>query len=216
MIGKTRAFALCLLVGFVPGCGVLNDAAKLEKTTNLFTDGLSSRKAHPRSGPEQIDRAAGVLAVQWESNGQTAGLGLTSRRGNIETWSTLDGTTLTLENGVVIGTAGLGPDLFSVDVDPVRSRPLDRSTPRIHRYVDGENHVQLSAFVCAMSVDHDVSVPWDGKTLKVSRFDELCTGRNIQFENYYLYSRSGYLLGSKQWIGSSTGYLLLHMPSITG
>ncbi|TDE38859.1 YjbF family lipoprotein [Antarcticimicrobium sediminis] len=215
MIGKTRAFALCLLVGLVPGCSVLNDPAKLEKATTLFSDGLSNRKASPRTGPEQMDMAAGILAVQWESNGQTAGLGLVSRRENAETWSTLDGTTLTLENGVVIGTAGLGPDLFSVDVDPVRSRPLDRPAPRIHRYVDGENHVQLSAFVCSMSVDHDVSVPWDGKTMKVSRFDEACTGSNIQFENYYLYSKSGYLLGSKQWIGLKTGYLLLHMPSIT-
>ncbi|MDX2485548.1 MAG: YjbF family lipoprotein [Pseudodonghicola sp.] len=216
MIGKTRVFALCLLVGLVPGCAVLNDTAKLEKATNLVADGLSNRKAPPRTGPEQIDRAAGVLAVQWESNGQTAGLGLISRHGNTETWSTLDGTTLTLENGVVIGTAGLGPDLFSVDVDPVRSRPLKRLAPRIHRYVDGENHVQLSAFVCTMSVDHDVSVPWDGKTIKVSRFDEVCTGANIQFKNYYLYSKSGYLLGSRQWIGLNTGFLLLHMPQISG
>ncbi len=216
MIGKPRAIALFLLVGLVPGCAVLNDTARLEKATNLVAGGLSNRKAHPRTGLEQIDKAAGVLAVQWESTGQTAGLGLTSRRGNIETWSTLDGTTLTLENGVVIGTAGLGPDLFSVDVDPVRSRRLDRSSPRIHRYVDGENHVQLSAFVCTMSVDHDLSVPWDGKTIKVSRFDEVCSCANIQFENYYLYSRSGYLLGSKQWIGLNTGYLLLYMPSIAG
>lgn len=206
---------ICLspLIVLLSSCDIQTDSARVENLTGWFADGLSNRKLTLRSGSEQIDETAGVLAVQRESGGQTAGLGLVSRRANIETWSTLDGTTLTLDGGLVIGTAGFGPDLFSAEVDPIRSRPLGQPTSRIHRYVDGENHLRLEAYVCEVSVDHAKPIAWGGRVIISSRFDETCTGSSTSFENFFLYSRSGRLLGSKQWIGSKMGYIILQMPN---
>lgn len=212
-----RIFSLCLPLAFtlVSGCDVQTDPAKIEKFSNMFTTGLSNKKPKFRAGPDKLDSSAGVLAVQRGTDGQTAGLGLVSRQADIETWSTLDGTTLTLDDGMVIGTAGFGPDLFSVEVDPVRARPLGQPTSRIHRYVDGENHLRLEAYVCEISVDHAAKVAWEGKTIPVSRFDEICTGSHARFENFYIYSKSGHLLGSRQWINDILGAFLLQMPQTT-
>ncbi len=204
-----------LVLALASGCGLQTDPAKIDRVANLVTVGFSNKASSFRAGPDRIDSAAGVLAVQREIGRQTAGLGLVSRRAGIETWSTQDGTTLTLEDGVVIGTVGFGPDLFSVEVDPVRARPLGQPTTRIHRSVDGENHLRLEAYVCEISVDHTAKVAWDGKILPVSRFDENCTGPNAHFENFFIYSRSGRLLGSRQWINGELGYFLLHMPRST-
>ena len=207
-------FTLCgpLVFALISGCDIRTDPGRIERVSNLLTEGFSNRASNLRVGPDQIDRTAGVLAVRRENSEQTAGLGLVSRRADIETWSTLDGTSLTLDDGVVIGTAGFGPDLFSVEVDPVRARPLGHPTSRIHRYVDGENHLRLDAYVCEISVDHAAQVSWEGKTIPVARFEETCAGPHAHFENVYIYSRSGRLLGSRQWINDSLGFFLLQMP----
>lgn len=202
-----------LLLTVLSSCGEEVEKSRVAKVSGLMLDGLTNQKKALRTGPQKIDRSAGVLAVQRETGGQAAGLGLVARDGDIATWSTLDGTTLTLNEGVVISTTGFGPDLFSADADPIHDRPDGSAWPRVHRYVDGENHVQMQAYMCRLSVERDATVTLQNGTVNATRYTESCTGPETEFENNYLYSKSGQLLASRQWIGADIGYLALQMPA---
>lgn len=209
MIDRGFGCALALLLGALAGCGAQMNAAGAQKVSGMIMGGVSTGREVPGSTPVQLDDGAGILMVARENSGQSAGLGLLSRSGGgVQAWSTQDGIALTLRNGMLIGTAGFGPDLFSVDVDPILARASGQAATRIHRYVDGENHVQVMAFTCVVSIGGGERVEATGGTV----YREACTGRDSQFENRFVFSNSGRLLASRQWAGPALGHFALRMP----
>ncbi len=61
-----------------------------------------------------------VLLIETPATGALAGVTVQTAIANAVTWGTADGVTLTLRDGVLISTAGLGDDLMSAETPDVR------------------------------------------------------------------------------------------------
>jgi hypothetical protein len=69
-----------------------------------------------------------ILRAKIEVRGADALVTPTDTKGSIVTWSTTDGTTFTLQDGVLIQTRGLGADLMSAQAPSVAELSRDGGT----------------------------------------------------------------------------------------
>jgi len=120
---------------------------------------------------------------------------------NLVTYFTPDGISLTLKDGVLVGTRGLGFDLMSADVAdvlPALSRNGSEIV-RIHRYLDGEDQIVIQSFICDVRGQREVV--------------ETCHGDGLKIENSYQTNGSGRIVSSRQWISPEQGYVRLEPAS---
>lgn len=120
------------------------------------------------------------------------------RNGRVATFTTPDGVSFAFDDGVLVGTRGLGSDLMTADIGPTR-RALNAGSGagviRIHRYLDGEDQIFVRSFVC------DISTGSDGTLV------EQCQGSALSFENRYQRRQGGVVIASRQWVSPDRGYL---------
>lgn len=130
-----------------------------------------------------------------EDNDQASVLIEAGNNQDVATFFTPDGRSISLKQGVLVATRGLGFDLMSADVSSVLSS-LGNGTRavRIHRYLDGEDQLVIHSFVC----------DYEGRI----RVVETCYGNGSSFENTYSMS-AGRILASRQWIGPQLGHIIL-------
>lgn len=114
----------------------------------------------------------------------------TGRNGDVITYNTPDGVAVSLRQGVLIATRGLGRDLMSADTGALLAglRGGGAAPVRVHRYLDGENREVLRSFACRLSRA--------GRTVT-----EACQGDGVQFENSYVLDGTGRIVASRQWVG---------------
>ena len=114
---------------------------------------------------------------------------------DVVTYFTPDGISISLQDGVLVATRGLGFDLMAADVSEVQSaiRNGGRAV-RVHRYLDGEDQMVIKSFVCDYA--------------GASRVIETCYGNGNNFENRYSIV-AGQVVSSRQWIGPQLGYIVL-------
>jgi hypothetical protein len=118
---------------------------------------------------------------------------LRARNGNVETYFTPDGISVSLRDGIVVATRGLGFDLMTADVSDVyRAMRAGQSAVRIHRYLDGENHVIIRSFIC----------DYAGRTEVI----ETCHTEGFTITNSYRLA-GGRIIASRQWISPQRGYI---------
>jgi Group 4 capsule polysaccharide lipoprotein gfcB, YjbF len=123
------------------------------------------------------------------------------RNRNLVTYFTPDGISLTLKDGVLVGTRGLGFDLMSADVADILPaiQRNGREVVRIHRYLDGEDQIVIQSFVCDFQGRREVT--------------ETCYGDGLKIENSYRINGAGKIIFSRQWIGVEQGYVRLEPAS---
>ncbi len=120
--------------------------------------------------------------------------------GQVATFTTPDGVSFALNNGLLIGSRGLGDDLMSADVAATLRAIAaggGRGLIRVHRYLDGEEQMFVRSFVCDLVAEEP------------GAFRERCQGETLQFENIYRIGANGAVASSRQWIGPERGYLSL-------
>lgn len=124
-----------------------------------------------------------------------ATLGLLQRHDGVETWADASGITITLQNGVVLETRGLGYDILASDIAGVLEG-LQKGGPhryqRVTRVLSAEGALRRQISDCVMS---------ETLTSKV----EQCDGAE-RFENRYSQSS---MTTSRQWLGPDLGYLMI-------
>ncbi|MCZ0811202.1 MAG: YjbF family lipoprotein [Pseudomonadota bacterium] len=132
-----------------------------------------------------------------------------------ETFAAPDRRTLTLMQGMLSGTRGLGHDLMSADVaESARliSAREDGAARRVQRYMNGENQIIEMTADCSvtrgdarrLTIGEIVARP-------VIEMHETCRMSDWQFENSYMVdAASGRVLQSRQWVGPSNGYAVLN------
>lgn len=120
-----------------------------------------------------------------------------TRRDGAVTWQTgstdAPRATLTIRNGVVIATRGLGDDLMASDTaDLTRAKSGAKSATgqRTNRYLRGNGDLQSTIFICDYS-------------RTTEQFIERCTGARTSITNTYGTSQS------RQWLGPTLGYVEL-------
>ncbi|QIZ81727.1 YjbF family lipoprotein [Thalassovita gelatinovora] len=130
------------------------------------------------------------------------------RNGPYRTFITSARQTLTLRQGVVTATRGIGNDLMSSDVEDtlrlLRARQPGH-TRRVMRYLTGDEHTIAFSFDCTMAVGETQTINSGEISAQVRVMTEKCSGDGLQFTNTYMVDHAGEVLGSRQWINPTMG-----------
>jgi len=132
---------------------------------------------------------------------------LVSERGDDRIWRTRDNVTISTRDGFLTSTRALVGDLMSADVEESRALVLAGQpglAVRIHRYLDGQNGIEIDSYVCEISPRGSEDLAFDGVQLRASVIAETCTNPGNDFENFYWVS-GGRVVQSLQWIGPEVG-----------
>ncbi|NDR58384.1 YjbF family lipoprotein [Aliiruegeria sabulilitoris] len=158
---------------------------------------------------------ASVMTALIEDRGVTEALNLVSSRNGHEIWRAGSGDTLTLREGVIIGTTALTPDVVSVETtlpSEWLTAPRPAIASRVHRLADGDEQMFIRAYQCEYSASLPDQITLNGSVRQVSRTDEACNNPTQSFTNSYWLDGSGRMVQSRQWLGPKIGYLRLNYP----
>lgn len=156
------------------------------------------------------------LLVELPSRQASATRFLFSQRGPIQDWRGQDGISLTLHNDVLIGTRGLGADLFAAD--PMAANSLQNSNikhyNRTYRHLDGENREILTHYQCHLVQGSSATVDLIARQVTTLSVVETCKtaepgGTQIRNE-YWIGTSDGITWKSIQWVSESVGYAILY------
>lgn len=173
--------------------------------------------ARPTPDPRsQITRAqldavtTPLLLAELPSLGTAAGVIPASANGDVTTWQTGDGVSLSFRSGVLTATRGLGQDLMSADVAntlaALRGAHQGYYT-RFHSGLDGEHQTGFRAFQCRITRRAAERIAIFEHVHAVTRVDETCLSPGLEISNSY-WLGDGIMWKSKQWVSPFAGYLL--------
>lgn len=134
---------------------------------------------------------------------------LVSERGDDRVWRTQDNVTLSTRSGLMTSTRAFAGDLMSADVAESRALILAGRpglAVRIHRYMDGQNAIEIDSYVCEISQRGSQELTFEGVTFRADVVAESCTNPGHDFENFYWLS-GGTVVQSIQWVGPETGMI---------
>lgn len=168
-----------------------------------------------RAALSSLDLTGNVAAVQPQlvaderldvvipARAARARLGPVARTGDVTVWQTLDGITLSMRQGVLIATRGLGDDLMSAEVDGVlallRGGAGEGPVPHIRSRLDGEDRTEFRSYQCK----REAATPDAG----LRRVEVLCVSPRDRFANTYWLNPAGAVVRSRQWISPALGHL---------
>jgi len=148
---------------------------------------------------------ATLLAVKIPARGAEATLTLAAINQGVETWQTGDAVSISLRNGVIVATRGLGFDVMGSDVQQTLNaiagaRSGEYSVKR--SYLSADNRSELVTATCTMS-----------RSGADGHFVEDCRAASGTFRNEYWLDGSGRIARSSQWIGPQVQHLNLSYVS---
>lgn len=132
------------------------------------------------------------------------------RNGDYVTFGTSDRRSITLKQGVLTATRGLGDDLMSANVaavSPLIHKRREGAARRINRYLDGENLTTELSPWCQTKLAGGGQVAIGEINSPATLVLESCTAKGAAFQNSYMVSPSGRILQSRQWVSGLNGYL---------
>lgn len=128
-----------------------------------------------------------------------------------ETFGSSDRRTVTMRNGILTASRGLGGDLMSSDISevaPLIARRSAGQATRLMRFIGDEDQTAVIRFSCRISVGGAVPVKSGAVDSTARQVTETCTTSAREITNVYLVDGRGRSIGSKQWMGPSIGYIL--------
>jgi hypothetical protein len=121
-----------------------------------------------------------------------ARLGPVARTGDVTVWQTLDGITLSMRQGLLVATRGLGDDLMSAEVDGVlallRGASGEGPVPHIRSRLDGEDRTEFRSYQCRRDAG--------GTDAGLRRVEVLCISPQDRFTNTYWLNSAGAVIRS--------------------
>ena len=201
-----RLFAAILLLTGLVACGPAGERdsvlAPLQSgITGIFRPGprpstaASVRAALTPAARASLGNRPLKIAVL-ERRNQASVLIENTRNRDVVTYLTPDGVSVSLRQGVLVATRGLGFDLMTADVDAVLPalRGGGQGVVRVHRYLDGEEQVVIRSFICDYTGRGTVT--------------ETCHSDGFKITNSYQLGGGG-IIASRQWVSPEQGYLRL-------
>ena len=129
-----------------------------------------------------------------------------------QTWLGVDGSTVTLDNGTLKATRGVGDDLMGSEISRQINwkNPSDAPYKRKLAYLREDNQTRVDEYECHLTdkKQHQTIEVFDVK-FRVRRIEETCLGDGIQFVNDYRVDTSGLVRKSRQYHGEKIGYMTL-------
>lgn len=156
-----------------------------------------------------------LLFFELTETGQQAIMSLTGRNGNVLTWSTADGKSISLHDGVLVATRGFGLDLMSADVTGTLAalNGGPRSYERFTSYLNGQNENVVRSYTCFVTGPEEEMTISFGRVLTLSRWVEKCSSLESELTSEFLLSNAE-VWKSRQVISGSVGSLLTERLTI--
>ena len=160
---------------------------------------------------EQIDAAnIPVLFVELES-GQNGTLTPYPGQGVGQTWIGADGATVTLEQGILNATRGMGDDLMgSRSLMPPWSK-IGIAVTQYHRrasFITGGNKIFERTFKCNIKkYDQKETIKIWGLNYQATKFEENCNHKDFKISNTYYLDNKEIVRKSLQFHGDTIGYI---------
>lgn len=159
---------------------------------------------------DQIDKAkVQVLFVQL-ANGQNGTLTTYPGQGIGQTWLGADGTTITLENGVLKATRGMKSDIMGGKTLMPAWRKIEKlkKYKRYLSYLTGNNQIQLLEFKCQIkNTGAPVYVEIFDVSFETNHYIETCRSSNLHITNTYYVDTSHIVRKSQQYHSEALGYI---------
>lgn len=202
---KRKSIAVLFLLGLLSGCGsnqmqqsVLGPIGQTLFGFTIPVSKPSSMEDIRRQVTPQVRQRfqhTSLMIAQLEQNERASILVRKGMNRGVETYFTPDNISISLTQGVLVSTRGLGFDLMSGDVAEVIAglRHGGRAV-RVHRYLDGEDQIVIKSYICDYSGN--------------ARITETCYGKDHSFKNSYQMS-AGKVVASRQWVSPDLGYIRL-------
>lgn len=149
----------------------------------------------------QISPSAELLEARLDDGAVRALLAPAGRNGRVTTWQSVDRVALSLDEGVLVATRGLGQDLMSADVTGTQAFLQGQGAPdwtRLHSYLDGNYRTLWRGYRCTGQLIADEGL---------RHRSENCHGPDGNFTNHYWQDASGAVVKSRQWIGPVLGHV---------
>jgi len=137
---------------------------------------------------------------------------LIEQNGIYETWASSDRRTITLVNGMITATRGLGQDIMSSETGASRELLAARRggvVQRTQRYLDGENQTVELVADCQITRGGTFKVAAGEISTSAVLMQERCSAEDTQFANEYSVDSRGRVVQSRQWLGPRNGYITL-------
>lgn len=142
-------------------------------------------------------KAQGVIAKIGENRG-------------VETWSSVDHKTLSMRNGMLVATHGLGEDLVLATVPQISQLTRQgQAYERQHILLDGEDKPVKLRFACKTAHKGTETITVVERAYTTQHLTETCSGPTGGFANDYWLENGGQLRRSRQWISENVGFVVI-------
>lgn len=137
----------------------------------------------------------------------------TQGNATVETWISPDNVALYLQQGIVVGTRGLGGDMMAADVSQPAALILTRRTGQVQRFMsflDGNDQVTVRSYVCDIESRGGRDVDLGYAVVPTDLMQEHCANPDQDFQNlYWVAVSTGQIVQSRQWAGDFSGPLAI-------
>lgn len=209
MTAFVRVVAAGLAFAVMTGCSAISGAVGM--AGNLVSgpeapgiaDGLGF-------GPDDVvaDPDAFML-VQVAARGITGVAREVNANGAVRTWIGETGYSVTLDDGILVATRGLGDDLIAANTAGVRAalRQGGGATERQHDYIDARNRITTETYECVVAGVGPEEVDLGIRKVMLLLLTETCGNDRIQFENRYFVDDAGTIIAARQFVSQTVAYL---------
>jgi len=180
---KTELSPMMTAVGTMAKATLVQIKDKRAKSTAVAAKPVSRAEIEAYGVP--------ILRAVIEFRAADVFLTLSDSKGGVQTWTTTDGTTFTLRDGVLIHTRGLGPDILSADAPTVAQLLQNGATyERRYFFLGADDQTARRSYTCTVTVVGRETITVVERTHNVTHVKEAC-------------ARPQGSIGSEYWIEGS-------------
>ena len=162
--------------------------------------------------PQIIESASIPLLFIEKESGQNGTLALYPGSSIVETWLGADGATVSLNNGELVATRGLGNDLMGSIVPRATTLKERLGNPytKTMRFLTADDQNDDLILECTVRQFHkSEEIVIFEKSHEVLKYFETCKTENYALENLFWQNAEGLTIMSKQFHSPSVGQLLI-------
>jgi len=152
-----------------------------------------------------------ILFVEID-RGQNGTLSQYPGEGIGQTWLAVDGSTITLENGILKATRGMGDDLMGSEIShEINWSDLKEvSYKRRMAYLRLDNKTLINEYSCTLTDMNSMeTINLFDADFSVKHMQETCRGLAGSFVNDYYIDTEGLVRNSRQYQGAKIGYMTI-------
>ncbi|SMY08329.1 hypothetical protein LOM8899_02480 [Flavimaricola marinus] len=206
MIKQTVA-AMALMA--MTGCSAISGAAGM--VGNVVGGPAAPSMADSLGfGPDDVVADPDAFILVQVSGRDIAGLAReVNANGDVRTWIGESGYSITLDDGLLVATRGLGDDLIAANTAGVRAalRNGGGTTERQHDYIDALDQIRTETYDCAVVRVGPEEVDLGVRKETLLLMTETCQNQWIRFENRYFVDNTGTIIAARQFVSQTVAYL---------